>query len=100
MQVSQETGKILWYSHLFESFSQFVTIHTVKGFSVVNGTEVDIFQEFPCFFYDPAHVGNLISGSSAFSKTSLNIWSMLETFMVHGLHIAEAWLGEFWALLH
>ena len=76
MQVSQETGKILWYSHISESFSQFVTIHTVKGFSVVNGTEVDIFQEFPCFFHDPEKAGNLIFGSFAF----LNPTCHLEVF--------------------
>ena len=64
-------------------------IHTVKGFSIVNKVEVDVFLELSCFFDDPADVGNLISGSSAFSKTSLNIWK----FMVH--IIAEAWLGEF-----
>ena len=72
IQVSQETGKVVWYSHLFKNFSQVVVIHTVKGFSVVN-EEVDVLLEFSCFFYDPTDVGNLISGSSAFSKSSLNI---------------------------
>ena len=72
IQVSQEAGKVVWYSHLFQNFPQFVVIHTIKGFSVVNKAEVDVFLEFPCFFYDPM-VGNLISGSSAFSKSSLNI---------------------------
>ena len=62
---------VVWYSHLFQNFSQFVVIHTIKGFSVV--TEVEAFLEFSCFFYDPTDVSNLISGSSAFSKTSLNI---------------------------
>ena len=80
---------MVWYSHLIKNFPQFVVIHTVKGFSVVNEAEVDVLLEFSCFFYDPAYVGNLISGSSAFYKTSLNIWK----FTV--LHIAEAWLGEF-----
>ena len=61
MQVSQETGKMVWYSHLFKSFPQFIMIHTVKGFGVVDETEVDVFLEFPCFLYDPADVGNLIS---------------------------------------
>ena len=75
MQVSQETGKMVWYSHLFKSFPQFIMIHTVKGFSIVLETEVDVYLEFPCFFYDPANVDNLISGSSAFSKPSLNIWN-------------------------
>ena len=74
IQVSQETGKVVWYSHLFKNFSQFVVIHTVKDFSVVNEAEVDGFLQFPCFFYEPMDVGNLISGSSAFSKSSLNIW--------------------------
>ena len=78
-QVSQETGKVVWYSHLFKNFPQFVVIHTVKGFSGVN--EADVFLEFPCFLYDPADVGNLISGSSAFSKSSLYIWK----FSVHVL---------------
>ena len=71
LQVSQEAGKMVWYSHLFQNFPQFVMIHTVKGFTVVN--EADAFLEFPCFFYDPTDVGNLISGSSAFSKSSLYI---------------------------
>ena len=69
------------YSHLFKNFPHFVVIHTVKGFSTVNETEVDVFLEFPCLFYDPTDVGNLISGSSAFSKSSLNIWN----FSVHVL---------------
>ena len=64
---------MVWYSHLFKSFPQFVVIHKVKDFSVVNEAEIDIFLEFPCFFYDPVNVGNLISGSSAFSKSSVNI---------------------------
>ena len=64
---------MVWYSHLFKNFPQFVVIHTVKGFSIVNEAEVDASLEFPYFFYDPADVGNLISGSSAFSKTDLNI---------------------------
>ena len=62
-----------WYSHLLKNFPQFVVIHTVKGFGVVNETKVDVFLELSCFFDDPADVGNLISGSSAFSKSSLNI---------------------------
>ena len=72
--ISQETGQVVWYSHLFKSFPQFVVIHTVKGFSIVNEAEVDVFLEFSGFFYNPMDVDNLISGSSAFSKTSLNIW--------------------------
>ena len=70
---------MFWYSHLFKNFGQFVVINTVKGFSVVNEAEVDVFVEFSCFFYDPMDVGNLISGYSAFSKSSLNIWK----FTVH-----------------
>ena len=70
---------MVWYSHLFEKFPQFVVIHTVKGFGIVNKTEVDIILEFSRFFDDPMDVGNLISGSSAFSKSSLNIWK----FTVH-----------------
>ena len=65
---------MVWYSHLFKNFPQFVVIHTVKGFHVVNETVVDVFLEFTCFLYDPANVGNLISDSSAFSKPSLYIW--------------------------
>ena len=65
---------MVWYSYLFKNFPQFVVIHTIKGFSVVDEAEVDVFLEFSCFFYDPVNVGNLISGSSAFSKSSFNIW--------------------------
>ena len=72
---------MVWYSHLFKNFSQFIVIYTVKGFSIVSETEVDVFQEFSCFFVDPTDVGSLISGSSAFSKTNLNIWK----FSVHVL---------------
>ena len=67
------------YSHLFKNFPQFVVIHTVKGFSVVNEAEVDVFLEFPCFLHDPMNVGSFISGSSAFYKHSLNVWK----FLVH-----------------
>ena len=70
-QVSQETGKVVWYSYLSKNFPQFVVIHTVKCFHIVN--EAEVFLEFPCFFYDPMDIGNLISGSSAFSKSSLYI---------------------------
>ena len=79
IQFSQEAGKVIWYSHLFYNFPQFVVFHTVKGFSVVNKAEVDVFLEIACFFYDQMDVGNLISGSSAFSISNLNIW----TFSVH-----------------
>ena len=72
---------MVWYSHLFQNFPQFVVIHTVKGFGIVSQAEIDVFLELSCFFCDPAEVGNLISGSSAFSKTSLNIWM----FAIHVL---------------
>ena len=65
---------MILYSHLFQNFPQFIVIHSVKGFGIVNKAEIDVFLEFSCFFNDPADVGNLISGSSVFSKTSLNIW--------------------------
>ena len=65
---------MVWYSHLLKNIPQFVVIHTIKGFSIVNEAEVDVFLEFPCFFNDRTDVGNLTSGSSAFSKSSLNIW--------------------------
>ena len=74
IHVPQKTGKVVWYSHLFKNFPQFIAIHTVKGFSIVNEAEGDFFLEFPCFFYDLEDVGNLISGSSAFSKSNLYIW--------------------------
>ena len=73
IQISQEAGQVVWYSHLFQSFPQFIVNHTVKGFGIVNKAEIDVFLELSCFFDDPAYVGNLISGSFAFSKTSLNI---------------------------
>ena len=72
---------MVWYSHLFQNFSQFIVSHTVKGFGIVNKAEMDVFLELSHFFDDPAEVGNLISGSSAFLKTSLNIWK----FTVHML---------------
>ena len=68
---------MVWYSHLFQNFPQFIVIHTVKGFNIVSEADVDAFLEFPCFLYDPADVDNLISGSSAFSKPSLYIWKFL-----------------------
>ena len=83
LQISQEACQVVWYSHLLKNFPQFILIHTVKCFSVVSEVEVGVFLELSCFFYDPTDVGNLISGSSAFSKSSLNIW-------VIGSHIVEA----------
>ena len=71
---------MVWYSHLFQNIPEFVVVHTVKGFGIVNKTEVDIFLELSCFFDDPVDVGNLISVSSAFSKSSLNIWNSQFTY--------------------
>ena len=81
IQVSQDSGKVAWYSHLFNNFPQFVVIYTIKGFSIVSEAEVDVFLEFSFFFYDPVNVGNLISGFSPFSISRLNIWK----FLVHVL---------------
>ena len=93
IQISQEAGKVVWYSLLLKNFPQFVVIHTVRGFGIVNKAEVDVFLVFSCFFYHPTDVSSLISGSSGFSKSSLNIWK----FIVH-IPWRQAWLGEFWAL--
>ena len=79
---------MVWYSHLFHNFPQFIVIHTVKGFGIVNKAEIDVFLELSCFFDDPADICILISGSSAFSKSNLNIWKFSS-------RIVEAWLGEF-----
>ena len=97
IQISQEAGHAVLYSHLFQNFPQFIVIHTVKGFGIVSNTEVDVFMELSWFFYDPADVGNLISGSSAFSKSTLNIWK----FMVHvllkpGLENFEHYFASVW----
>ena len=81
IQISQEADQVVWYSHLFQNFPQFIVIHTVKGFRIVNKAEIDVFLELSWFFYDPVDFGNLISGSSAFSKSKLNIWR----FSVHVL---------------
>ena len=94
---SQEAGQVAWYSHLFENFPQFIVIHTVKGFGIVNKAEIDVLLELSCFFDDPANVGNLISGSSAFSKMNLNVWK----FTVHillkpGLENFEHYFTSVW----
>ena len=81
IQISQEAGQVVWYSHLFKSFPQFIVIHIVKVFGIVNNAKIDVSLALSCFFDDPTDVGGLISGSSAFSKSSLNIWK----FMVHVL---------------
>ena len=81
IQVSQQVGQVVWYSHLLQNFPQFIVIYTVKGFGLANKVEIDVFLELSCFFDVPVDVGNLIAGSSAFSKSNLNIWK----FMVHVL---------------
>ena len=77
--LGNDSLKVVWYSHLFQNFPQFIVIHTVKGLGIVNKAEIDVFLELPCFYVDPVDSGNLVSGSSAFSKTILNIWK----FKVH-----------------
>src|SRR5574340_1045800 len=98
IQISQEADQVVCYSILFQNFPQFIVIHIVKDFGIVNKAEIDVFLKLSCFFHDPVDVGNLISGSSAFSKTSLNIWK----FTVHVLlkpglenfeyHFASVWV--------
>ena len=96
IQVSQEAGKVVWYSHLLKNFPQFVVIHT-KSLAIVNEAKVDVFLEFPCFFYDPMNVGNLVSGSSAFSKSSLNIWkSLVHIVLKPHLKDFEHYLVSMW----
>ena len=97
IQISQEAGQVVWYSHLFQNFPQFVLSHTVKGFAIVNKAEVNIFLELSCFFDDPTDVGNLISGSSAFFKTSLNIWIfMVPVLLKPGLWNFEHYFAGLW----
>ena len=97
IKISQEAGKVVWYSHLLKNFPQFVVIHTVKGFDIVNKAEIDVFLELSCFFDDQADVGNLISGSSAFSKSSLNIWKfMVHILLKHGLENFEHYFANMW----
>ena len=91
--ISQKEGQMVWYFHLFKNFPQFIVIHTVKSFSIVNKVEVDVFLELCCFFDDPKGVGNLISGSSAFSKSSLNIWQFtVDVLLKPGLEILSSTL--------
>ena len=93
MQVSQEAGQMVWYYNLFQNFPQFIVIHIVNGFDIVNKAEIGVFLELSCFFNDPEDVGNLISGSSAFSKTSLNIWKfMINVLLRPGLANFESYL--------
>ena len=97
IQVSQEPGQVVWYSHLLQNFPQLIVIHTVEGFGIVNKAEIDIFLELSCFIYDPADTGNLISGSSAFSKTSLNIWKFLvHVLLKPGLENFEHYFTNMW----
>ena len=96
-QISQGAGQVVWHSHLFKNLPHFVVIHTVKGFGIVNKAEVDVFLEFSCFFYDATDFGSLISGSSTFSKSSLNTWR----FSVHlllkpGLENFEHYFASLW----
>ena len=97
IQISQEAGQVVWYSHLFKNFPQFIVIHTVKGIGVVDKAEIDVFLELSYFLDDPVDVGNLISGSSAFSKPIWNIWK----FTVHillkpGLKNFEHYFASVW----
>ena len=97
LQVSQEAGKMVWFSHLLKNFPPFVVIHIVKGFSVVNEAEVDVFLEFSCFFYDPTVVGSLTSGSSAFSKPSFYIWKFsVYVLLKRNLKDVELYLASMW----
>ena len=97
IQISQEAGKVVWYSHLLQNFSQFVVIHTVNGFGMVNKAEVDVFLELSWFFDDPVDVCNLISGSSPFSKSSLNIWKFtVHVLLKTGLENFEHYFASVW----
>ena len=97
IQIFQEAGEVVWYSHVFQNFPQFIVIHTIKGFGIVNKAEIDVFLELSCFFHDLADVGNLISGSSAFSKTSLNIWKFtVHVLLKPGLENFEHYFASLW----
>ena len=98
IQVSQKAGQVVWYFHLFHNFPQFIVIHTVEGFGIDNKAEIDVFfLELSCLFDDPADTGNLISGSSAFSKTSSNIWKfMVDIFLKPGLENFEHYFTRVW----
>ena len=97
IQSSHEAGKVVWYSHLLQNFPQFILIHAVKGFGIVNKAEIDVFLELSWFFDDPAGVGKLISGSSAFSKTNLNIWKFtVHVLLKPGLENFEHYFTNVW----
>ena len=97
IQISQEAGQVVWHSYLLKNFPWFVVIHTVKGFGIVNKAEIDVFLKLSCFFNDPADVGNFISGSSAFSKTSWNIWKfMAHILLKHVLEDFELYFASVW----
>ena len=97
IQIAQEAVQVVWYSHLFQNLPQFIVIHTVKDFGIVNKAEVDVFLKFSCFFNDPIDVGNLISGSSAFSKPSLNIWKFtVHVLLKPGLENFENYFASMW----
>ena len=97
IQISQEASQVVWYSHLFKNFPQFIVIHIIKDFGIVNKAEVDVFLELACFFYDPVDIGNLISGSSAFSKSSLNIWKFtVQLLLKSSLENFEHYFASGW----
>ena len=97
IQISQEAGQVVWYSHLFQNFPQFVMIHTVKGFGIVTKSEIDLFLELSCFFDNPTDVYNLTSCSSAFSKSSLNIWKFTAHLLLKpGLENFEYYFASVW----
>ena len=96
-QVSQEAGKVVWYSHLFKNIPKFVVIHIVKGFSIVSEAEANVFLEIPYFFYDPRNAGSLISSSSAFSKPNLYIWKFLiQVLLKPSLKDFDHYLASMW----
>ena len=97
IQISQEAGHVVWYSHLLKNFPQLIVIHTVKGFSIVTKAVVDVFLEFSCFFDDPMNIDNLISGSIAFSKSSLNIWKFtVHVLLKPGLENFQHYFASMW----
>ena len=97
IQISQEAGQVAWYSHLFQNFPQFIVIHTIEGFGIVNKAEIDVFLKLSCFFHDPVDVGNLISGSSDFPKTSLNIRKLtVQVLLKPGLENFEHYFTSMW----